>query len=191
MNGEHRALHRLAWGWIVPGALALSVGALSFVAAWQFYSESTRTPGIVVAHQARAGGIRDLSGRYVSSNVVPVVAYRGTDGVPGRVVGDLPKAASKAPPIASPLAVRYRGLADGTTFARIDSPLEIWGLPALMVLFGAGFLAAGLYGRGVALGRQPVRRGPCRPAMADWDGLRRAAAMRKVPPALRGCGDGK
>ena len=186
MNGGDRALHRLSWGWIVLGALVLAMGLLLAAAAWQFYRESTLTSGIVVAHEGRDGGIRDLAGRYVSSNVVPVVAYRGADGLAARVIGNMPQDESKAPPIGGPLVVRHRVLADGTTMARIDSPFEIMGLPALLLLLGTGLLGAGLYGRRVAVGRQSVRGRPDGPGMADWDRLRLAAGTRARSPALRG-----
>ncbi|WP_298577776.1 hypothetical protein [uncultured Luteimonas sp.] len=186
MNDEARTLHRLAWGWMVLGALALSAGTLLSAAAWQFYRESTHTPGVVVAHQGRAGGTRDLGGRYVSSNVVPVVAYRGAGGLRARVVGSLPRDETKAPPIGGALAVRYRVLPDGTTHARIDSAFEIAGIPALLLLSGAGLAAVGWYARRVALGRQPGSLGPRHPGMEDWDRVQRTAALRAGSPARRG-----
>ncbi len=181
MSGDGR---RLSWGWLVLGALALVLGTLLLAAAWQFQRHATPASGVVVGHQGRAGGVRDWRGRYVSTNVVPVVAYRDAGGRIDHVVGGWAADESAVPAVGSAVAVRYRRLADGSALVRIDRPFEIWGIPALLCLFGAGFMGAGLLARHAARDRARLRdRRP--PGDQDWLGLRRRAALRATSTRAR------
>src|SRR5690606_6702104 len=80
MNPDGRRLRAFARGWLVLGALAFLSGVLLMAAAWLFSANSVRTEGVVLRHENREGGVRDLGGRYVSSNVVPVVEFHDGDG---------------------------------------------------------------------------------------------------------------
>ena len=178
MSGDRHALHLIAWGWLLLGALLLSLGALLLAGAWKFHVESIRTPGVVVAHVGRDGD---------EPAVAPVVEYRQPDGLRGRVIAFSSMDESSAPSVGTVLAVRYQQLPDGGVVARIDSTFEIWGVPLIVLLFGAVFLAAGVYARRVVATGSVPRRDRRRPTLDDWHQLQRDAVLRKqlrkrVPP---------
>lgn len=140
----------MARAWLLIGGLAAGSGALAMAGAGLFVAGSTRTTGVVVDHERRGRGDRRLDGRFDSEDVVLVVEYRAGDGGPRRIVGHAARDASRVPAVGARVPVRYQQLADGTVAARIDSPGEIWGLPAAFTLFGLGFLGAGVVGRRAA-----------------------------------------
>lgn len=167
MSPDSRPLRAFAWAWLVLGALAFASGALLAVAAWLFSTSSVRTMGTVLRHETREGGIRDPSGRYVSSNVVPVVEFHDGEGQVHRIHGQVPRLETRVPPPGASVPVRHQRLADGTVSARIDTPLEIWGMPGFITAFGALMFGGGLIARRAARGGRPPERSR-RPRAEDW-----------------------
>ena len=168
MSPDDRRLRAFAWGWLVIGALAFASGALMMAAGWLFTANSVRTEGVVLRHENREGGIRDLSGRYVSSNVVPVVQFHDGDGQVHEIHGQVVRLETRVPAPGASIPVRYQRLVDGTVSARIDRPLEIWGLPGFMTGFGALMFGGGLIARRAARGRLSPG-GSRRPRVEDWN----------------------
>jgi len=167
MSPDSRHLRAFARAWLVLGALAFAAGALMSGAAWLFSANSVRAMGVVLRHETREGGIRGPSGRYVSSNVVPVVEFRDGEGQVHRVHGQVPRLETRVPPPGAPVPVRHQRLADGTVSARIDRPLEIWAIPGFITAFGALMSCGGLVARRAARrGRPPD--GSRRPRAEDW-----------------------
>ena len=167
MSRDGRGLRRLALGWLVLGMLGLAAGALLLAGAWWFTANSVGTGGVVRLHEQREGGVRDLAGRYVHSNVVPVVEFHDAHGVVHRVHGQLPRLETRVPPPGAGVQVRYHRLQDGRVSARIDQPLEIWGIPGFITAFGALMFCGGLIARRAARGGRPPDRWR-RPRAEDW-----------------------
>ena len=168
MNPDGRRLRAFARGWLVLGALAFLSGALLMAAAWLFSANSVRTEGVVLRHENREGGVRDLGGRYVSSNVVPVVEFHDGDGQVHEIHGQVARLETWVPAPGASMPVRYQRLADGTVSARIDRPREIWGVPGFITALGALMFGGGLIARRAARGGLPPGDSR-RPGVEDWN----------------------
>ena len=180
MIAGSRGLRAMAWGWLLLGGLLSAAGALMLLAAGLFVANSTVAVGEVVDHERRGSGHRRLQGGADSELRVAVVEYRDGGGRLRRIIGNVALDAPRVPAVGSRVPVRHQTLADGSVVERIDRGAEIWTLPVLLALFGAGFLGAGVIGRRAAARGAGLDQGPLLPRGLYRDPSAAARIMAKL-----------
>ncbi len=122
------------------GAMLLFLGIATFIKTRRFAADAIRTPGVVVENKAMREQRQDGLGH--DTLYYPVFAFTDLQGIERRVRGST---ASFPPsfPIGAQVVVLYRR--DDPESARIDSPGDLWFVPAVASIIGAVTLVVPAY----------------------------------------------